>query len=123
MRDAGPSSASRVFVIYKAPVGLTSLPAILRHLANSSPARCRCCFRHPNEELYALMDYLGPESGWTGRFPTTFQQRKANRRLIADATATADGTGTRASAGDSGTGLIAAVAGDGSSKVDRSGSP
>ena len=69
------------------------------------------------------MDYLGPESGWTGRFPITFQQRKANRRLIADATATVDGAGDSASAGDSGKDPIATAAGDGSSKVDRSGSP
>jgi hypothetical protein len=27
-------------------------------------------YAHPNEELYRLMEVLGPASGWRGKFPT-----------------------------------------------------
>jgi hypothetical protein len=34
-------------------------------------------YAHPNEELYRMMEALGPASGWTGKFPTKLAEGKS----------------------------------------------
>ena len=41
-------------------------------------------YARANEELYALMESLGPASGWTGRFPTAAAAASAVQRREAD---------------------------------------
>ena len=53
----------------------------------SCTARLYRYYRHPNQELYALMESLGPTVGWTGRFPTSFrqqQQQMQERRILGE---------------------------------------